>query len=265
LLEIAVDPGGSGEVHSAGASAFRDKFNLKPDSNVHIAFIRMYNAKYSDDLKVSKKAANKNTYFNLDVEVGANNEIGDPTDNGSGDSDSPSAADQANDKANGGTTVEDKYIPEDQLVGLEGQFDKLNKTAKDVELAKREDFSEDELTAIETVRKGQKAELIAKITYWVRVITVFMGLLIILYGGMMLLAYLFDRANNFFDISLLSMVTLGNLSSTDGLEGKSKHELAPSRVIASSIIVIAAGCFIVSGAEFLFIHNIYSWIEGIVK
>ena len=198
-------------------SKFMKKYNFKDsgDGN-HIAYVRMYNAKGSDAPDRINSYGKEQAYSLTGKAIVTDTTTSNSDPNGGGGSsdnpdnpDGSSAADQANQNANGGTAIEDKYIPEDQLVGLEGQFDKLNKTAKDVELAKREDFSEDELNAIETVRKGQKAELIAKITYWVRVITVFMGLLIILYGGMMLLAYLFDRANNFFDISLLSMVTLG--------------------------------------------------------
>lgn len=97
----------------------------------------------------------------------------------------------------------------------------------------------------------------------VRIIVSFLGLCTIIYGLLLGVAYLFDRTNNIFEVSLLGVVTLGKYRLWDETMGVSRGKCSDGYVycdfkyiISRIVIVEVVGFFLVSG----FIFNIVAKI-----
>ena len=99
----------------------------------------------------------------------------------------------------------------------------------------------------------------------IRVGVVFLGLLLITYSALILVAYLFDRTNNLLEISLISILTLGKLKYADGRDyGTSKGYADSTKIIKVSILSIAIGLFIVSGGVFVVISEFMYKLVGVL-
>ena len=90
-------------------------------------------------------------------------------------------------------------------------------------------------------------------------------MLVLLYSVIINVAYLFDRTNNLFNISLISIVTLGWLKYTDDLDCKDKKGYVGSaKVLKISLACMTVGFFVVSGGVFSFIAKIIFMFNGVV-
>lgn len=242
------------ELGGAGTEYFCNKYNLKDKSDVHIAFIRIYKASIKDSgLKVTDEAKNGDYSFHVDVE-GGTNAGGSPKDNG--------AADKANDNANKDNTVDDKFIPEKDLYGI-GNLDTLSTTQKEVSLASNEDFNEGQLELVGIQKKDLENNFITTIHFWIRVLVAWVGMILMLYAVLLLLAYLFDRSNNFFSISLVGLMTMGHIKYTDYHDSYDSSSSATlKKVLTSSIILIIVASVLISGSMYV---GIRKWLEALMR
>ena len=83
----------------------------------------------------------------------------------------------------------------------------------------------------------------------------------ILYAILLLIAYYFDMSNNFFNISLVGVLTLGRIKYTDYTDsGVYKSNTTLKRIVVSVIVlIVVAGCLI-TGAVYL---GVNSWLREI--
>lgn len=95
----------------------------------------------------------------------------------------------------------------------------------------------------------------------VRIGVTFLGLCIILYTVLLNVAYLFDRSNNFIDLQLVRVLTLGNLRYTEENVG-SREDLTKGRLIKSSVISLVVGFLIVSGSILNIVGDIVISIQS---
>lgn len=124
--------------------------------------------------------------------------------------------------------------------------------------AMRDSLSQAELEGLsnwERNIKNDKMEdgLIAKL----RIVTMFFGIILIVWSVLMYLAYWFDRINTFFDLDLLGILTLGKLHMSDTEDectyraknlGKTDKKTVNHRAICTICILgIGFGALVVSG------------------
>lgn len=233
-------------------SGFSKKFGLSDKSDIHIAFIRMYNAHVWDKVTLSDEAKNASdkTFFHVDVEGGTNR----PS---SGNPDEDKAAILA---SNPNNTIDDKFIPENELYGL-GSLRTVADNQTELTLPSRSDFTDRELRIIAEYQDSIHHSFMETLTFWVRVIIAWIGLLMILYAILLLIAYYFDMSNNFFNISLVGVLTLGRIKYTDYTDsGVYKSNTTLKRIVVSVIVlIVVAGCLI-TGAVYL---GVNSWLREI--
>lgn len=100
----------------------------------------------------------------------------------------------------------------------------------------------------------------------------FLGLCCILYGVFLGIAYLFDRVNNIFDISLLGILTLGKyriweeyLGVSKGVNKRDGIVYCDAKFLIARIILIeAVGLFLVSGGVFQVIIKVIRFVSSIL-
>ena len=105
-----------------------------------------------------------------------------------------------------------------------------------------------------------------------RKLTLWIGILILVWSVLFYLAYWFDRVNTMFYIDLLGILSLKRLQATDAAENStynlSKEELgnknvrivAHRDVIKISIIGITLGTMFVTGTIFKILHSLMMWL-----
>lgn len=102
----------------------------------------------------------------------------------------------------------------------------------------------------------------------VRVIFVFVGLLLLSYALILLMSMLFDNVNSWFDISLVTLFSLGALHYTpdvDVLTNK-RHFIGTRRMIAVIATIFVVGALFVSGAilpvVMKWVFKLTQWVSG---
>jgi hypothetical protein len=217
--------------------------------NSCVAYERSYKAHIQDNLKRQDgyTTSYKDKIDNLTVDPNAKTE--DP-------------AKKANDNANKDNTVDDKFIPEKDLYGI-GNLDTLSTTQKEVSLASNEDFNEGQLELVGIQKKDLENNFIATVHFWIRVLVAWVGMVLMLYAVLLLLAYLFDRSNNFFSISLVGLMTMGHIKYTDYHDSYDSSSSATLRkVLTSSIILIIVASVLISGSMYV---GIRKWLEVLMR
>lgn len=103
---------------------------------------------------------------------------------------------------------------------------------------------------------------------WLRAVVAFIGIIIVVYSSFLYIAYWFDRINNFIDISMLSILTLGRLAispddttSTFNPETKGIKVVTHRNMIFICLLGIAFGVILLTGV----IYDFIDWILGFVK
>lgn len=131
------------------------------------------------------------------------------------------------------------------------------------------DFTVKQLYSIHEINKSK--ELQNEFDAWTkaRVVIVFFGLLFIVYAILLMLALMFDKVNNIFDFSLLSIFTLGKIQYSNDIlvkEEKSKFTTG-KRVIISIVVLFVVGCIFISGgvlpAVMKGIYNVYNGVGSL--
>lgn len=113
----------------------------------------------------------------------------------------------------------------------------------------------------ETQRKADAWDL-------ARQILVFAGLLILTYAILLFLGYLFDRVNTVFDISLVTLFSLGalrvankeDIPSSDSDVGTIKGLLSERKLIAVCLILFFTGALLVSGGVLPLVMKGVNWL-----
>lgn len=216
---------------SQGLTEFRNRFNLKADgSGNHIAFIRMYDQKIGT-LATSRMAevgtSSSYKYEGVTFAKGDNSQ-------GMGSSS----------LALTGSNLVDEW----ELTGMPSKVD-LTSYQTEILLLGRDSLS---LTDAETVAiMGSNITLLkeAELLDTVRTSIVFIGLVVLLYGFLMGVAIIFDKANTFIDLSMVNILTFGKLH-YDPFEEKTgklpKDYISTKKLIIMTVIILAVGTLLVS-------------------
>lgn len=122
-------------------------------------------------------------------------------------------------------------------------------------------LSDSEKISSEAIKENILAKQYIWVTVWLQVASL-IGLIIIIYGVLMVVCYMFDKVNNFFELSLFSILTLGkcrvwdkNMDRGTGKDSKGIMYCDNVGLLKRFIIIEIVGFFITSGL----------WIFRVVK
>lgn len=216
-------------------TAFKEKYNIgKGDDKNKIAYYRMYN-KYLKDSPQRRSGVGKEVSFSY----------GSVTISSSSDS-------------NGFSSYMESLVPENELEGMP-QEELLNESQNSVSLPSASDMTAVERTTISDIRNSVKLSKQEKILSLLLIFIVFIGLLMVLYAILLLLAYAFDRSNVFFGVSLVSIITFGRIVSPD-------DEYIPFiKILKVFALFSIIGFFLVSMGAFSVISKFLIWVSGLLK
>lgn len=112
----------------------------------------------------------------------------------------------------------------------------------------------------------------SKVISWLRAVVAFIGIIIVVYSSFLYIAYWFDRINNFIDISMLSILTLGRLAispddttSTFNPETKGIKVVTHRNMIFICLLGIAFGIVLLTGKIYDFIAWILSFVQKYIQ
>lgn len=152
-------------------------------------------------------------------------------------------------------------IAEWNLVGMSKFKDSMADNQKQVELATKDQLSVGEQYSISTIGEDLDLQHKAFTIDTIRVAVVFIGMCMIFYGVMLGLCTLFDKANNFIDISLVKILTFGLLTYSEESSVKGKKGYANSgRIVFVIATLLIVGCLLVSGGVLPFMMDVINYV-----
>lgn len=201
---------------------FKNKFNLGGEEGQNrIAYYRMYN-QYIWDSPQRESGVGNEPYFSYgDVTITS---------------------------SSGEETSFEAIVSEWELVGMEHLKSQIADQQNKINLMSRDDLSIGEAYSVATV--GENIALLkeANVIDTVRVSVVFVGLCLVFYSVLLLVAYLFDYTNSFLEISLVKIITFGYLEYSDDELAKNERGKASSkRLLFLVVFLIIIGCLFISG------------------
>lgn len=240
----------------SASNKFSEKYNLKVSGEgVHIAFYRLYNKKISENPKRADDVGSGVAY-SLDGSV----RIEDSTI----DSGGASTTEESESNSNDLNLSDDDVVLEEDLVGMSGLKSKLKDNQSDVVLPSDDNLSSGELANRNTVKSQISEDRNQKLMDVLRIGIVFLGLCSILYSVLLIVAYTFDKANNFFDVSLLSVISFGLLSVDDDVKGR-RGGTSKKKLIKLFLMFFIVGSLIVSGAVFDWVGSLLVFLSDLIK
>ena len=175
------------------------------------------------------------------------------------------------DEAGGGTlnnsskgTNAQLIVKEWDLEGMPAQSGLLNDCDK-VMLPNSDSLEDSEKYSVSIVKDNIMLNREVNLYDMIRVSIVFLGLLLIVYAVILLVAYIFDSTNNIFEISLLKIMTFGMVRYTADEENKNKKGyMSKGKLIKVCVLCMVAGFFIASGGVFAWVLDLYYKITEVL-
>lgn len=164
---------------------FMQKYNFgSGEDKTKIAYYRMYNIKLSDSPQRNQGVGKEVSfsYGNVTIKEGSN-----------------------------GVDISNGLKAEKDLTDMPS-LDLISDDQNTVNLPDSSSLTAKENATVDYIRTNIKNEREDKFYTFAVTSVVFVGLMLILYAVLLLLAYIFDRANILFNISLLGIISLGHLS-----------------------------------------------------
>lgn len=153
-------------------------------------------------------------------------------------------------------SIHDELPPVWELVGMTKR-EYLYETQNKIEEAP--ELSDSYKKNLASIREGIDGEKVSWM-YWLRVAITFIGILWVIYGVLLILAYIFDRTNSFFDISVLSILTVGRYSYSH--DSSIKEAGGVKYLTITGVLKLALFCQVI--AYLLYSGTVYSILEFIV-
>ena len=91
-----------------------------------------------------------------------------------------------------------------------------------------------------------------------------LGVLVLLYGVALGMAWMFDKANTVFDFSMLSVLTMGRLNLVQDKFDKGKQRVTAKKLIVIMVICFVTGSLVLAGGATGFVLNSYWWFSDIL-
>lgn len=115
-------------------------------------------------------------------------------------------------------------------------------------------LSQEELLAVQNIKDYKDADKMSAFAI-IKMIISLMGFLLITYGLLLVIAYVFDRANSFIDLSMVGFLTFGKMKivskddwgTISDETKKSKGYMTVAKLFMISFIIILVGSLMVSG------------------
>lgn len=111
------------------------------------------------------------------------------------------------------------------------------------------------------------------VLYWIRLIVMWLGILMIVWSVILYVGFWFDRSNNFLDFSVVTIVSLGKLttSATDEDSTFGKKDVKGIKTISSRQLTVICACcigvgvLIVSGIFYRLIAGLVNWVLSLIS
>lgn len=133
---------------------------------------------------------------------------------------------------------------------------KLTVDGKEVELKDSSSLTTGENYSVQTVREGLDTLSVADMITKARVAVCFVGILLIFYSVFLVVAVVFDKTNQFFEVSMVSILTFGRLQySDDELARGHEGYIQTGKIIKVVAVTLIVGLFLVSGGIFLYLSK----------
>ena len=97
----------------------------------------------------------------------------------------------------------------------------------------------------------------------VRIFIVFIGICLLLYMIVLLVAYAFDRSNILVNVCLLRVVSFGIID-PDEDEETGKLRISTKRVLQMVIVLFIVGSVLVSGVALGWVEDLVVWLSGLM-
>lgn len=152
-------------------------------------------------------------------------------------------------------------LDEWDLVGMPVKS-KLMDSVQAIELEDTSSLGVKENYSIQVVRDDLYTGRLESIIENARIGVVFAGLLLIFYCILLFFAILFDKSNQFLEISLVSILTFGRLNYSDEeYSNGTKSYAGTGKLFKSVVIILIVGMFLVSGGIFAYLSRIMLFVS----
>lgn len=226
----------AGTSWGSGTTELMKKYNLGKDGN-KIAYYRMYNVKIDDSPERDPSVGKEVSYSLGDVTISQSN----------------------SNQNNPLSAQDDVLIPEDKLRGMPQQG-VLSNGANSVSLPSNRNLSSRDKSVISEVKTNIRTDSEETWVRNTRILISLIGMLMILYVVFLYIAYAFDYANVFFDISLLKLVSFGLISlDSKGMNSEKKFYLNKLHRVA--IVLFIVGIVLISGSVNMWIFRLVRFIQ----
>lgn len=152
-------------------------------------------------------------------------------------------------------------VSEDDLTGMPDRNDYKATSGLDVPGEKLEGMEGYKLAQLEDSKTLQKEDGNRKLMTGAIML---LGILILIYGIALGMAWMFDKANTVFDFSMLSVLTMGKLNLVQDKFDKGKQRVTAKKLIVIMIICFVTGGLVLSGGATGFVLKAYWWITDIL-
>lgn len=229
---------------SACVNKFMNKYNMgQGEDKNQIAYYRMYNIDIDDNVQRAGGVGTAVSYNLGNVSISSS---------------SGSGSEEATD------SLGNVIVSEADLIGMNGLTSSVLGNQQKVELATREDLSVGEQYSVVTIGEDVALAKQALSLDNARILVVFVGLVMVFYGVLLLMCMLLDKANSFFEISFVRIITLGALQFTEEDELKhTKGYASLGKMLTVIVIVFIIGCLLISGGLIPFMMSIVEWIKNL--
>lgn len=160
--------------------------------------------------------------------------------------------------------IHDELPSEEELIGMTKKGN-LSDSQSDITFADGSSLSVGERYNMTSVRESVKNNSFSFINL-LRVLVTVVGIIVAVYGLLLLVVYVFDRSNTFLDISLLRVLSFGNLavdfSGEGGLDGKART-LNTGGILKVFMVTQLVGWVLYSGVVYAFLSWLYYFILGL--
>jgi hypothetical protein len=150
---------------------------------------------------------------------------------------------------------------EDDLTGMPDRNDYKSTNGLDVPGEKLEGMEGYKLAQLEDSKTLQKEDGNRKLMSGAIML---LGILILIYGIALGMAWMFDKANTVFDFSMLSVLTMGRLNIVQDKFDKGKQRVTAKKLIVIMIICFVTGGLVLTGGATGFVLKFYWWLTDIL-
>lgn len=220
--------------NSSGLNQFKSLYSMSGDSDSnrnHIALVRMYKGKYFNSGSLRRDEVGSEVSYSVGSTTFAQG-----TEGGIGLGSAALGLTGSN------------LVGEWELTGMPIRND-LTANQMQIVLLGRDSLSLTEAEAVAIMGSNISILKHAELLDTVRTSIVFIGLIVLLYGFILMLAIIFDKANTFIDFSLVNLLTFGRLH-YDPFEEKTsmlpKGYISTKKLVIMSVITLLVGILLVS-------------------